>query len=86
MLMATGTTISLCALWGWNRGRRWLWWALLGSGSVAYATTIIIHWYVGYTSLIHLLPAYGGMLVLWLAMLLSKEWMFEQSAHEPAKL
>ena len=78
MLMATGVTVLLSSLWGWHRGRRWLWWSLLLSGSVAYGTTIFIHWHVGYTSLIHLLPAYGGLLFLWLAMLLSRDWLFEE--------
>lgn len=77
MLMATGVVVLLSALWGWRRGRRWLWWSLTATGTVAYTTTILIHWWVGYTSLVHLLPAYGGLLLLWLAMLLSRGWMFE---------
>lgn len=78
MLMATGVTVALSALWGWRKGRRWLWWTLLLSGSTAFLTTIVIHWWVGYTSLIHLLPAYGGLAVLWLAMACSREWLCDQ--------
>ena len=81
MLMATGVTVLLSALWGWQRGRRWLWYALTVSGTVAYATTIVIHWCVGYTTLRHLLPAYGGLMFLWLAMLMAKEWMFEDASN-----
>lgn len=83
MLMSTGVTVLLIGLWGWQRGRRWLWWTLAGSGSAAYLTTIAIHWYVGYTSLQHLLPAYGGFVVLWFSLLLSKSWMFDQSRLRP---
>lgn len=83
MLMSTGITVLLTGLWGWQRGRRWLWWTLAGSGSVAYLTTIAIHWHVGYTSLKHLLPAYGGFLVLWLSLLLSREWMFDRRRMRP---
>lgn len=83
MLMSTGVTVLLIGLWGWQRGRRWLWWTLAGSGSVAYVTTIAIHCYVGYTSLQHLLPAYGGFVVLWFSLLLSKSWMFDQSRLRP---
>ena len=79
MLMSTGITVLLASLWGWQRGRRWLWFTLAGSGTVAYVITIAIHWSVGYTSLRHLLPPYGGLLFLWLAMLLTKEWMFEDA-------
>ncbi len=80
MLMATGVTVLLSALWGWQRGRRWLWYALAASGTVAYTTTIVIHWLVGYTTFRHLLPAYGGLLFLWLAMLMAREWMFEDAS------
>jgi hypothetical protein len=83
MLMSTGVTVLLASLWGWQRGRRWLWYALAGSGTVAYVTTIAIHWSVGYISLLHLLPPYGGLLFLWLAMLLAKEWMFEDATILP---
>jgi dihydroorotate dehydrogenase len=79
MLMSTGVSVFLASLWGWQRGRRWLWWALTGSGTIAYVTTITVHWSVGYTSLRHLLPPYGGLLLLWLAMLLAREWMFENA-------
>lgn len=75
MLMSTGVTVLLSSVWGWQAGRRWLWNTLLACGTVAYTTTILIHWYVGYTSLRHLLPAYAGLGVLWLAMWLSREWM-----------
>ena len=80
MLMATGVTVLLSSVWGWQRGRRWLWNVLAFSGTVAYCTTIIIHWHVQYTSLQHLLPAYGGLLFLWLALLMSREWMSEDSS------
>ena len=75
MLLATGVTVFLSCLWGWQQGVRWLWWGLLLAGNTAYLMTIVIHWYVGYTSLRHLLPAYGGLVVLWLAMILSRQWM-----------
>jgi hypothetical protein len=83
MLMSTGATVLLTSLWGWQRGRRWLWYALAGSGTVAYVTTIAVHWSVGYTSLMHLLPPYGGLLLLWLALLLAKEWLFEDATTAP---
>ncbi|MCR9199833.1 MAG: hypothetical protein NXI04_14455 [Planctomycetaceae bacterium] len=80
MLLATGLTVLLTALWGWQRGRRWLWWSLALTGTTAYGCALAIHWSVGYTSLVHLLPAYGGLAALWLALLLSRAWMFEDAA------
>ena len=79
MLLSTGVAVFLSALWGWQRGRRWLWMALACSGTTAYGCTLVIHFAVGYTSSIHLLPAYGGLAVLWLALLLSRRWMFEEA-------
>lgn len=81
MLLSTGVTVLLSALWGWQRGRRWLWYTIVGSGTVAYTTTIVIHWAVGYTNLAHLLPAYIGLPCLWLGMGLSRRWMFEDASQ-----
>jgi hypothetical protein len=83
MLMATGITVFLSSLWGWQRGQRWLWTALAIAGTVAYGCTTGIHWHVGYTSLRHLIPAYGGLIVLWVALALSREWMFEDATSHP---
>ena len=41
------------------------------AGTIAYMATIVVHWAVGYTSLKHLLPAYGGLAWLWLGGVLS---------------
>ncbi|MEO1998491.1 MAG: hypothetical protein ABGZ17_24875 [Planctomycetaceae bacterium] len=65
MLIACGVATLLPALWGFRRGQAWLWWALMLAGNTAYVATIIVHWTVGYDSLKHLLPAYGGLLGLW---------------------
>jgi hypothetical protein len=47
---------------------------------VQYGATIVIHWHVGYTSLRHLVPAYAGMVSLWLALGLSWHWMSEDAS------
>jgi hypothetical protein len=67
MLLACGVTTLLPALWGFRRGQAWLWWALMLAGSIAYISTMLVHWTVGYHSLKHLLPAYGGLAWLWVA-------------------
>lgn len=66
MLISCGVATLLPALWGFRRGQAWLWWALVSGGSIAYLCTITVHWCVGYTSLKHLLPAYFGLLGLWI--------------------
>jgi hypothetical protein len=65
MLLACGFATLLPGLWGFRRGQAWLWWALMVAGSLAYVATIAVHWTVGYHALTHLLPAYGGLALLW---------------------
>lgn len=66
MLIATGLVTLLSALWGFRHGQAWLWWALMVAGNLAYWSTLGVHWAVGYNSLLHLVPAYGGLALLWL--------------------
>jgi dihydroorotate dehydrogenase len=67
MLMACGIATLLPALWGFGRGQAWLWWSLMIAGTAAYCATLDVHWIVGYHSLAHLLPAIGGLALLWIA-------------------
>jgi dihydroorotate dehydrogenase len=61
MLLATGWVFLLPSLWGFRRGSAWLWWSLLIGGVIAYAAAIGVHYAVGYLSVKHLLPAFGGL-------------------------
>ena len=67
MLIACGIATLLPALWGFQRGQAWLWWTLMFAGTIAYCATMMVHWRVGYHSPKHLLPAAGGLLLLWAA-------------------
>ena len=78
LLISCGLCVLLCSLWGFRRGTPWLWWALLTAGLLAYGSTIAVHHAVGYTSLRHLLPAYGGLLALLIGSGLSAPWMLER--------
>jgi hypothetical protein len=64
MLISCGVCVFLSSLWGFRRGNAWLWWALVTAGTIAYIATICVHWHVGYTSLMHLLPAYAGLAMI----------------------
>jgi len=61
MLLAAGWVFLLPSLWGFRRGSAWLWWSLLIAGVIAYAAAIGVHYAVGYLSVKHLLPAFGGL-------------------------
>lgn len=78
MLISCGICVLLSSLWGFRRGAAWLWWAILIAGLAAYGSTITVHLAVGYTSLKHMLPAYGGLLALVLGSGLSAQWMLER--------
>jgi dihydroorotate dehydrogenase len=59
-LCSGGLAILFSAWCGLKPGARSLWWIFLVAGSIGFATAIGIHPIVGYTSFLHLLPAYVG--------------------------
>ena len=75
MLLAAGWTFLLPALWGFRRGSRWLWWSLLAAGVIAYAAAIGVHYAVGYLSVKHLLPAFGGLVLMLVGLVLSYSFL-----------
>jgi dihydroorotate dehydrogenase len=81
MLIASGLVVLLSALWGYRRGRRWLWWSYAGGGTAAYAAAVGVHLAVGYTSAWHLLPALLGSLLLLAGLVLSYPYL---CGHDPA--
>jgi dihydroorotate dehydrogenase len=77
MLLASGWVFLLPALWGFRNGSAWLWWTLLVAGLSAYAAAIGVHYAVGYTNLMHLLPAFGGLGLFLLGLGLSYSYLCE---------
>jgi dihydroorotate dehydrogenase len=75
MLLASGWVFLLPALWGFRNGSAWLWWTMLVAGVSAYAGALGIHYTVGYTSWMHLLPAFGGLLIFLLGLGLSASYL-----------
>jgi dihydroorotate dehydrogenase len=57
----SGGLVILASIWcGIRPGDRGLWWALLLAGLVGFGCAIGVHPIVGYTSFLHLFPAYVG--------------------------
>jgi hypothetical protein len=75
MLLASGWVFVLPALWGFRNGSAWLWWTMLVAGLSAYASAIAVHYTVGYTSWMHLLPAFGGLGIFLLGLGLSSAYL-----------
>jgi hypothetical protein len=75
MLLASGCVFLLPALWGFRNGSAWLWWTMLIAGLPAYAAAIGVHYAVGYTNVVHLLPAFTGLVVFSIGMGLSYSYL-----------
>jgi dihydroorotate dehydrogenase len=75
MLLSVGAVILYVAMWGFDRGRVWLWWMLFVGGTIGYMTTILVHGCVGYTDFKHLLPANIGLIELWIALSVSTKYL-----------
>ncbi|WP_409252169.1 dihydroorotate dehydrogenase [Bacillus sp. SCS-153A] len=62
-LLSVGLLVLLMALWGFHQGNKWMWWTFLLGGLPAFIAGIYVHFAIGYTSFIHLLPAYFAILL-----------------------
>ncbi|WP_335872879.1 dihydroorotate dehydrogenase [Bacillus sp. 2205SS5-2] len=69
-LLSVGLLVLMLALWGFQQGNKWVWWTFFVGGLPAFISGIYIHYAIGYTSFVHLLPAYfaiglyvGGLLL-----------------------
>ena len=69
-LCSTGIAVMACTWYGVRPGERSLWRAMLIAGVVGFSTAIGVHPVVGYTSFVHLAPAYAGALAFATGMLL----------------
>ncbi|GMK37841.1 hypothetical protein PCCS19_08950 [Paenibacillus sp. CCS19] len=62
-LLSDAVGILIVALWGLQQGARWQWWTLLWSGAPGFVAGLSVHFAIGYTDFIHLLPAYFVLVV-----------------------
>ncbi|WP_064093526.1 dihydroorotate dehydrogenase [Rossellomorea aquimaris] len=60
-LFSVGLLVLTLSLWGFQQGNSWVWWTLLIGGLPAFIAGVYIHFAIGYTTFIHLLPAYTAM-------------------------
>lgn len=62
-LFSLAVAIAGSALWGVNQGESWLWWTFLWGGLPGFAAGLLVHFHIGYTDFIHLLPVYIAVLL-----------------------
>jgi dihydroorotate dehydrogenase len=57
-LISVGLLVLMLALWGYQQGNSWVWRTFFIGGLPAFIAGIYIHFSIGYTTFVHLLPAY----------------------------
>ncbi|KAB2337074.1 dihydroorotate dehydrogenase [Cytobacillus depressus] len=74
-LFSVGLLVLMVALWGFNQGAKWVWHTFLLGGIPAFLAGILTHFFIGYTTFIHLLPAYFALLLYVAGLVLSREFL-----------
>ena len=70
-LLSVGLLVLMLALWGFHQGNRWVWWTFFIGGFPAFFAGIYVHFAIGYTTFIHLLPAYFALVLYMVGLVLS---------------
>lgn len=70
-LIGSGLAVTLIAMWGFRRGERWVWWTLLAGFVAGTVPALAVHYAIGYTNFIHLLPVYVLVVATAVALVLS---------------
>ncbi|MFE8703139.1 dihydroorotate dehydrogenase [Cytobacillus sp. FJAT-54145] len=78
-LISVGLLVLMMALWGFHEGARWIWKTFLIGGIPAFSAGILTHFIIGYTTFIHLLPAYFALALYLLGLYLSKDFLTQKS-------
>ncbi len=77
-LFSVGSLVLMSALWGYHQGSRWFWWMFLIGGIPAFAAGIFVHVMIGYTTFIHLLPAYIALFFYGTGLILSYRYLMNK--------
>lgn len=78
-LIVNGIIWTLAALWGFDRGARWLWWMFALCGLPGFISAILVHFAVGYTEFEHLLPVYFALTLYVVGLACSYRYLNEGS-------
>lgn len=77
-LISVGLLVLMLALWGFQEGQRWVWYTFLFGGLPAFGAAIIIHYVIGYTTFIHIVPAYIALLLFAFGLYYSRDFFFKK--------
>ncbi|PKR85655.1 dihydroorotate dehydrogenase [Heyndrickxia camelliae] len=70
-LISVGSLVLMLSLWGFRKGERWIWNTLTLGALPAFIAGIGTHFYIGYTTPIHLFPVYFLVLLYMLGIVFS---------------
>ncbi|MEH7343095.1 dihydroorotate dehydrogenase [Bacillus sp. JJ1532] len=76
-LFSVGLLVLMMALWSFHEGAKWVWYSFLFGGLPAFSAGILTHFFISYTTFIHLLPAYFALLLYIAGLILSKGFLFD---------
>ncbi|MFC6334171.1 dihydroorotate dehydrogenase [Paenibacillus septentrionalis] len=74
-LISVGLLVLMISLWGFRKGERWVWNSLAVGALPAFIAGIGTHFYIGYTTFIHLLPVYVLVVLYVLGLALSYSYL-----------
>lgn len=77
-LISVGLLVLMLALWGFQQGQKWVWYTFLFGGLPAFSAAIIIHYVIGYTTFIHIFPAYIALVLFTVGLFYSRDFFFKQ--------
>lgn len=77
-LISVGLLVLMLSLWGFQQGRKWVWYTFLIGGIPAFSAGIVIHFAIGYTSFVHILPAYFALLLFVIGLFFSKDFFLKE--------
>jgi dihydroorotate dehydrogenase len=80
-LLSVGLLVLMISLWGFREGEKWVWWSLIVGGLPAFSAGIITHFVIGYTTFIHLLPAYIAFVLYVLGLLLTFPFLMRRNCY-----
>ncbi|MGI2328471.1 dihydroorotate dehydrogenase [Planococcus sp. YIM B11945] len=77
-LISVGLLVSMLALWAFQEGQKWVWYTFLLGGMPAFGAAILIHYVIGYTTFIHVFPAYIALLLYAFGLIFSRDFFFRR--------
>lgn len=78
-LVSVGLLVLMLSLWGFRKGESWIWNTLCLGALPAFIAGVGTHFYIGYTTFIHLLPVYFLVILYLIGLILSYPFLKKKS-------